>query len=154
MKIGIKKNHENDWQVHVGNATICMDRFSVELLSISLEHLLALEHGETHSVLTSYVRLGTKMLKLNGESLQLLVRSVDNKDLLILILVAENDKLASAILDNVGGILAKQLRADIEKSQIPDVDEAKAAIRRIVETMFNLEAEGKIEFYGADTQFI
>lgn len=154
MKLGIKKNHENEWLVTMGPASIRMDRFSVELLNITLEHMVALEHGETHSELDSYVRLGKKIKELDQSGVQLLVRSVDNQDLLKFILVSHDEALALLIMKNVGGILAKQLQSDIEKSLIPDVEEAKAAIKRIVETMYDLETNGKIEFFDATTKYI
>lgn len=154
MKLGIKKIHENEWLVHVGCGSIRMDRFSVELLNVTLEHLVALERGKAHSVLTSYIRMGAKMKDLNEAGIQLLVRSVDNQDLLKLILIANDDEMANVILGNVGGILAKQLRDDMGRSVVPEEEDAKAAIKRIVETMYELEAQGKIEFFGATTQYI
>lgn len=154
MKLGIKKIHENEWVVTTGCASIRLDRFSVELLNITLEHLVALEHGQSHSVLDSYVRLGRKIKELDQAGIQLLVRTVDNQDLLKFILVAHDEALALLVMQNVGGILAKQLQTDIEKSLIPDVEEAKAAIKRIVETMFELESQGKIEFFDETTQYI
>ena len=56
MKIGLKKLHENEWLVHIGCAAVKMDQFSVSLLNITLEHLLALEQGESHSTLKSYIK--------------------------------------------------------------------------------------------------
>lgn len=154
MKLGIKKVHENEWLVHIGYASIRLDRFSVELLNITLEHLVALEHGQTHSTLTSYIKLGCRIRELDDAGVQLLVRGVDNQDLLKLMVVAQDEELNEAVLRNVGGILAKQLKADMANPAPPNNDEAKAAIKRVVEKMFELECQGKIEFFDKNTQYI
>jgi hypothetical protein len=154
MKLGIKKVHENEWLVHIGYASIRLDRFSVELLNITLEHLVALEHGQTHSTLTSYIKLGCRIRELDDAGVQLLVRGVDNQDLLKLMLVAQDETLNEVVLRNVGGILARQLNADMANPAPPNNDEAKAAIKRVVEKMFELECQGKIEFFDKNTQYI
>lgn len=154
MKLGIKKNHENEWLVHIGFATVKLDRFSVELLNITLEHLIALDHGETHSILQSYIAMGLKIKELDAAGIQLLVLESDNQDLLRLMQVAEDKELNDAIIKNAGGILARQLKSDFEKSAKPDTDVAKEAIKRIVETLFTLETQGKIEFYDENKRYI
>lgn len=154
MKLGIKKNHENEWLVQIGFATIKLDRFSIELLDITLEHLIALEHGETHSILQSYISLGLKIKDLDASGIQLLVLESDNQDLLKLMQVANDQDLNDVIIKNAGGILARQLKSDYEKSAKPDSEVAKVAIKRIVETLFNLEGEGKIEFFDENKRYI
>ncbi|MDG4812684.1 FliG C-terminal domain-containing protein [Hydrogenovibrio sp. 3SP14C1] len=154
MKLGIKKVQENEWLIHIGYASIKMDRFSVELLNITLEHLIALEHGESHSVLNSYTQLACKIKELEPAGIQLLVRSIDNQDLLKLMQVANDDSLTQMVVENVGGILAKQLNSDLEKSIMPTESDAKAAIKRVVVKMFELESQGKIEFMDEMTQYI
>lgn len=154
MKLGIKKVHENEWLIHIGYASIKMDRFSVELLNITLEHLIALEHGQTHSILNSYIELGRKIKELTPAGAQLLVRSIDNQDLLKLMQVANDAALTEMVVGNVGSILAKQLSADLEKSIMPSESDAKVAIKRIVEKMFELESQGKIEFMDEMTEYI
>lgn len=154
MKVGIKKLQENAWQVHMGCARVKMDRFSVELLNITLSHLSMLESGQTHSNDKSYIRLGMKLMDLDGRNLQILLAEVDNKDLLNLMLAAKQPKLNQAILANVGGILGKQLESDLQQTPEPDSDTMRASIQAVVETMFELEANGKIEFQKEHTQYI
>lgn len=154
MKVGIKRIHENEWAVHVGCATIKMDLFSVQLLNISLEHLLALQDGEEHSLLKSYIQLGARIKELNPAGIQKLVRAVDNRDLLKLLMASNDGELSLLVLQNLGGILAKQLQADMERSPKPDVEESKQAIKRVVETMFEMEGNGEIEFFNDDTKYI
>ncbi|NCN42749.1 MAG: hypothetical protein CO158_05405 [Piscirickettsiaceae bacterium CG_4_9_14_3_um_filter_43_564] len=154
MKLGIKKNHENEWLVHIGFVTVKLDRFSVELLNITLEHLIALDHGETHSILQSYIAMGLKIKELDATGVQLLVLESDNQDLLRLMQVANDKALNDILIKNAGGILARQLKSDFEKSAMPDTEVAKEAIKRIVETLFNLEAQGKIEFYDENKRYI
>lgn len=154
MKLGIKKNHENEWMVNIGFATIKLDRFSVELLNITLEHLIALEHGETHSILQSYIAMGLKIKDLGAAGIQLLVLESDNQDLLRLMQVAKDKELHDVIIKNAGGILARQLKSDFEKSAMPDDEVAKESIKRIVETLFRLETQGKIEFYDENKRYI
>lgn len=154
MKLGIKKNHENEWLVHIGFATIKLDRFSVELLNITLEHLIALEHGETHSILQSYIAMGLKIKDLGAAGIQMLVLESDNQDLLRLMQVAKDQDLHDVIIKNAGGILARQLKSDFEKSAMPDDEVAKESIKRILETLFRLETQGKIEFYDENKRYI
>lgn len=154
MKVGIKKLHENEWQVHLGCGAVKLDQFSVALLNITLEHLLALEHGETHSTLESYVKLGLRMKALGALDLQKLLRVLDTKDLLVMMLVAKDSELNTQVLTNIGGILAKQIERDLTTAQLPDEALTKAAIRRIVEKTFELEALGTIEFASEDTRYI
>lgn len=154
MKLGIKKIHENEWQVHIGCAKVKLDRFSIELLNITLDHLAALESGQSHSILTSYVLLAEKMLKLDTTGVQTLVHEVNNQDLLKLLQVANNQPLTDYVVANVGGILSKQLRADLSKAAMPGVEDAKEAIQRVIETMFQLEADGRIEFETDNQRYI
>lgn len=154
MKLGIKKVHENEWLIHIGYASIKMDRFSVELLNITLEHLIALEHGQSHSILNSYIQLSLKIKELAPAGVQMLVRAIDNQDLLKLVQVADDAVLTEMIIENVGSILAKQLTSDLEKSIMPTEPDAKAAIKRVVEKLFELESQGKIEFMDEMTHYI
>jgi|ACQI01.1.fsa_nt_gi hypothetical protein len=154
MKIGIKKLRENEWQVHIGNALVKMDQFSVALLNITLEHLLALEHGDEHSNLDSYIALGRRLKILKPVDLQKFITKVDTKDLLNLMLVARDAELNKHVIQNMGGILSKQFEADLAGSEPPDEETAKQAIRRVVEQMFGLEAEGQIEIVSEQTQYI
>ncbi|MDX1796598.1 MAG: FliG C-terminal domain-containing protein [Hydrogenovibrio sp.] len=154
MKLGIKKIHENEWQVHVGCAMVRLDRFSLELLNITLEHLEALENGESHSMLASYTHLAEQVLQLSPANLQVLLRSVANEDILRLIQTAQNDQLTEMVLANVGGILSKQLQADIEKSVMPGAEEVMGSVRRVIEKMFELEDQGTIEFKKDNQRYI
>jgi len=154
MKLGIKKVHENEWLIHIGYASIKMDRFSVELLNITLEHLIALEHDQSHSILNSYIQLGRKIKELAPAGVQMLVRAIDNQDLLKLVQVADDAILTEMIIENVGSILAKQLNSDLEKSIMPTEADAKVAIKRVVEKLFELESQGKIEFMDEMTHYI
>lgn len=154
MKVGIKKVHENEWLVHVGYLSIKLDRFSVEILNISLEGVLALQSGQCHSELTSYVCLASKMKTLDDAGIQLLLREVDNQDMFKFMMVANNEEVTVKLFKNMGSILARQLQQDMKKAPMPELDEAKKAIRRIVEIMFTLEASGKIQFVSEETQYI
>jgi len=154
MKLGIKKIHENEWQVHIGCAMVRLDRFSIELLNITLDHLHALESGQSHSVLKSYVKLAEKMLKLDATGMQTLVHDVDNQDVLKLLLVAQNEELTELVVSNIGGIMAKQLTTDLKTAPMPTLDDAKEAIRRVIEKMFALEADGRIEFNDENQRYI
>lgn len=154
MKLGIKKLHENEWQLHIGNAMVKLDPFSLALLNITLEHALALQHGDHHSTLASYVALGLRMKHLKPLDLQKLIRELDNKDLLMLMNLVEDKTLNQMIMDNVGGILAKQLESDMQGQVAANEEEAKSAIRRVIETMFALEANGKIEVLTEETRYI
>jgi len=154
MKVGIKKINENDWLVHAGCASIKMDRFSVELLNLTLEHVLLLKTGEKHSILKSYIKLGQKIKDLDGVNTQKLLRHLDNADLLILMQVAKDKAMNQQILSNVGGILVKQLQTDLKTSPMPDEETAKEAIKRIAEVLFDLEGRGEIEFTNQFVRYI
>lgn len=155
MKVGIKKHQENEWSVQIGCASIKLDRFSVELLNITLEHLVALDSGQEHSTLTSYVRLAHKKLEsLDAAGMQKWVRTVENSDLLALMQCIRDQKITDMILQNVGGILARQLSADLLKAPTPTEDKAKQSIKNTMEHLFDLEARGQIQLFNADTQYI
>lgn len=154
MQVGIKKLHENEWLVHIGCAKIKMDRFSVELLNITLEHVSMLEHGQNHSSFKSYIKLGLRLAELDDRYLQKVLSVVDNIDLLNLLLVANKAKFTQKIMGNVGGILAKQLQADLKTTEVPPESVARVSIQKIVEKMFELEASGDIEFVKENTKYI
>jgi len=154
MQVGIKKLHENEWLVHVGCAKIKMDRFSVELLNITLEHLSMLEHGQKHSNVKSYIKLGLRLQQLDDRNLQKILSAVDSLDLLNLLLAASNPSFSQRVLDNIGGILAKQLRSDLETTPVPDEALIFKSIQSIVEKMFAMEESGNIEFIKENTQYI
>lgn len=154
MEVGLQKIHENEWLVHIGCAKIKMDRFSVALLQITLEHLIASEKGESHSTLQGYIRLGLRIKKLSDLHLQKLLRTLKNEDLLILLKTAQDADLNQKVLTNVGVIMAKQLESDLTQNQLPSETEAKQAIRRVVENTFKLEAQGDIEFVDDNVNFI
>ena len=154
MKIGIKKVHESEWVVNIGHAGIKLDRFSLALLDIALTHLLALEQGETHSILKSYVKLGLKLKNLPDLECQKLLRALDTKDILVIMMLAKDPELNALVMNNVGAILAKQLETDLVTTPEPSEEHAKKAIRRIVEKTFELEALGNIEFTSDETRYI
>lgn len=154
MKVGIKKVHEDEWLIHIGYASVRLDRFAVALLQIALEHLQALEHGDTHSTLQSYIKLGTKIKTLDDKSLQRVLHRVNQQDLLILMQLANDADFTAQVLKNSGAILAKQLQLDLESFTTPDDEQCKDSIRRLVESVFKLEAKGDIEFINAHTQYI
>ncbi|HHS99498.1 MAG TPA: hypothetical protein ENK73_01455 [Thiomicrospira sp.] len=154
MKVGIKKLHENEWLVHIGCGAVKLDQFSVALLNITLEHLLALDEGAEHSTLTSYVKLGLRMKELKPLDMQKLLRVLDTKDLLVMMLLAKDEELNESVMANIGGILAKQIEQDLATVTIPAEDTAKESIRRIVEKTFELEAQGQIEFVSENTRYI
>ncbi|GKT12574.1 MAG: hypothetical protein ISEC1_P1552 [Thiomicrorhabdus sp.] len=154
MKIGIKKIHESEWVVSVGHAGIRLDQFSLALLDIALNHLLALEHGETDSTLKSYIKLGLKIKDLPDLECQKLLRALETKDILVFMMVAEDPSLNALMLKNIGAILAKQLELDLVRTPAPSEEHAKKAIRRIVEKTFELEALGNIEFTSEETRYI
>ena len=154
MKVGVKKIHENEWLVHVGFANIHLDRFSLELLAITLGHVRALEHGKAHSIVDSYVQLGLRLKQLDNKDLQQLVRQVENRDLLALMVLARDDALNDRVLRNVGNMVAKQLKQDLQKTRDIDEQTGKDAVKRVVETMFEMETQGQIEFYDEATQYI
>lgn len=154
MKVGIQKVHENEWLVQMGCAIMRLDRFSVELLNITLEHMLALAHGENHSTLKSYIKLGLKLKQLNASDLQLVVRELNNKDLIVLLALAKDQELTDKVFHNVGGILAKQIETDLLNNPLPDHEECKLAVRRVAEKIFELDSAGRIEFLDENTQYI
>jgi len=154
MKVGIKKLQGDEWQVHIGCASVKMDRFSVELLSSTLEHLTLLESGESHAHVKSYIGLGLRLGELNDRALQKVLSNLDSKDILNLLLAANKPDFTEKVLKNIGGILSKQLKADIEITELPDEGQVKASIQHIVEMLFALEANGQIEFIKNDTKYI
>lgn len=154
MEVGLQKLHENEWLVHIGCAKIKMDRFSVALLQITLEHLIASEKGESHSTLQGYIRLGLRMKKLSDLHLQKLLRELRNEDLIVLLKVAQDHELNQKVLHNVGGIMAKQLENDLRAEALPAEEEVKEAIRRVVEVTFKLEGQGDIEFISDTVRYI
>lgn len=154
MQVGIKKVHENEWRVHIGFAAIKIDRFSLALLQITLEHLLALERGEQHSTLQSYVKLGMRIKELPQSHMQVLLRELKSGDVVILLRLAEDETFINLVLENSGAILSKQITRDLQETPQPDKETAKAAIRRIVEKTFELQANGKIEFTNEETRYI
>ncbi|BBP46743.1 hypothetical protein THMIRHAS_21160 [Thiosulfatimonas sediminis] len=154
MQVGIKKIHENEWLVQIGFAALKIDRFSLALLQITLEHLLALDHGQPHSTLQSYIKLGMRMKKLSQQHLQALLRELDSNDLVMLLLLAKDESFTNIVLENSGAIITKQLIRDLQEASLPSEDLAKQAIRRIVEKTFALQAQGQIEFISAETQYI
>lgn len=154
MKVGIKKLHENQWLVHAGCASIKMDHFEVELLQMTLAHLLAMESGQKHSILKSYVTLAKRLLELDDAAMQKLVREVDSEDLLVLMQASNNPDLTEQIIKNVGGILAKQLQEDMKSSPMPDLENSKRAIREVLMKTFALEAAGDIEFSNQKAKYI
>ena len=154
MQVGIKKLHENEWLVHVGCAKIKMDRFSVELLNITLEHVTMLESGQSHSNYKSYIKLGLQLGDLDGRSLQKALSAMDSVDVLHLLLAAKNPEFTEKVLHNMGGILAKQLQSDLQSTPEPDEEVARKSIQVIVEKMFAMEADGQIEFIKENTKYI
>lgn len=154
MKVGIKKAHENEWQVHIGCASVMMDHFSLALLHITLEHLLALESGQSHSTLKSYVKLGLRLNQLDDLALQKVLGEIDSKALLDLLILASQPAFSERVLRNMGGILAKQVAADLQSATMPDEEAAKVSIKHLIEKMFELEARGQIAFVQPETQYI
>jgi hypothetical protein len=154
MKIGIKKVHESEWLIHIDCASVKLDQFSLALLDIMLEHLLALEHGESHSTLKGYVKLGLKIKTLPDIECQKFLREVEVKDLLDLMMIADDRELNTLILKNIGSILAKQLKNDLMTAIVPTEAHAKRAIKRIVEKLFELEGRGEVEFRADNTRYI
>lgn len=155
MEVGLQKLHENEWLVHIGCAKIKMDRFSVALLKIHLEHLIASEKGQSHSTLQGYVSLGLRMKKLSDLHLQKLLREIRNEDLLILMQCATDPELNQKVLKNIGGLMSKQLETDLlTHTELPLEPAARTAIRRIVEVTFKLESQGEIEFLNDVVRYI
>ncbi|WP_319558493.1 FliG C-terminal domain-containing protein [Thiomicrorhabdus sp.] len=154
MKVGIQKLHENEWLVHVGFASVKMDRFSVELLAIALESLGILDHGEEHSELNGYLKLGLRIKDLKDLDLQKLLSELELSDLVLFLLAAEDDELKQKVEHNMGTMLCKQLNEDLKVTACPDEEALKPAIRRIVEKSFELETKGVIEFASATARYI
>ncbi|QCU90822.1 FliG C-terminal domain-containing protein [Thiomicrorhabdus sediminis] len=154
MRVGIKKVQENEWLVHIGPASIKLDHFSVALLNITLQNMLALEDGAEHSSSNSYIELGLRIKELKALDVQKLLHELDNADLVVMMQVAEDNDLNSLIINNSGAILAKQLEMDLQAKRQLDEEQAKDAIRRIVMKMFELEGKGQIEFINENTQYI
>jgi len=154
MQVGIKKLQENEWLVHVGCAKIKMDRFSVELLNITLEHVTMLESGQSHSNYKSYIKLGMRLAELDDRALQKAMSAMNNVDILNFLQVAKSPELTQKVLHNIGGILAKQLQSDLESATEPEETIARKSIQTIVETMFSMEADGQIEFIKENTKYI
>jgi len=154
MKVGIKKLHENEWLVHIGCGAVKLDQFSVALLNITLEHLLALDEGAEHSTLSSYVNLGLRIKGLKPVHMQKFLREIDTKDLLVMMLLAKDEVLNQLVLNNIGGILSKQLQRDLATVQVPEEEESKNCLRRLIEKSFELESLGQIEFTTEDTRYI
>ncbi len=154
MKLGIKKLHENEWQLHVGEAFVRLDRYSLELLQESLDHLLQMDSGQSSSVISGHIKLALKLLSLSDRSLQVLIHDTESEDISKMLMIAKNEALTDKILNNVGGIMSKQLRSDIDNSAMPSEEVAIASIRHIVESMFALEAKGEIEFDAENSRYI
>lgn len=155
MRVGIKKNQENEWLIQIGCVRVKLDRFSLELLNITLEHLVALDSGQEHSTLKSYQRLAQHKLGcLNTVGLQKWVHSVESSDLLVLMQSLNSDDINHLIIHNVGGILARQLSADLSNAPAPTQERAKQAIQKSMERLFDLEARGQVQFFSNETQYI
>lgn len=154
MKVGIKKLQGDEWQVHIGCARVKMDRFSLELLNSTLEHLTMLKSGQSHSNVKSYIKLGLRLDDLDDRALQKVLSSLDSKEVLILLLAVKKPDFTQKVLKNIGGILSKQLQADLEVTELPDEDQVKRSIQHIVETLFSMEANGQIEIVKNDTKYI
>ncbi len=154
MKVGLKKLHESEWLVQVGCAAVKMDRFSIALLNITLQQLLALEQGQAYSSLENYIKLALRIKTLKDVECQTLLRALNNKDILIFMMVAKDSELNAIIMKNSGGILAKQLTSDLANAPLPERELLKQALRRIIETTFELEGLGQIEFTSAETNYI
>lgn len=154
MKLGIKKLHANEWQLHIDSAFIHLDRYSLELLYSNLDHLLSMDSGQKSSVLTGLIKLIKKFLELSDAHMQLFLRDIDSQDLLNLLKVNKNDDIKNKVFNNVGGIMSKQLLTDINSTAKPNEDDAVESIKHIIRTMFELETTGKIEFVNEQQKFI
>lgn len=154
MKVGIKKIHDNDWRVHIGNAAVKMDQFSVALMNITLEQLLALKHGDSHSNLQSFIKLGARIKSLKADDLQKFIPQIDSRDMLNLMLISKDEALNNLVMSNIGGMLAKQFNDDLQSSEMPSEEEAKKSIKNVIEKMFAMEADGQIEVLTEQTEYI
>lgn len=154
MKVGIKKVHDDEWLVHIGNAVVKLDHFSVEVLNITIENLMALEHGDRYSTLDSYIRLAQRIKELKEVDIQKFVPMMDSRHILNLMMVAEDQELNNKIITNMGAMLAKQFEDDLGSAEVPDEETAKESIKLIIEKMFALEAQGQIEVVSEQTEYI
>lgn len=154
MKVGIKKVHEDEWWVEAGCATIRLNYFQVELLNIVLKQAVSLEEGGRYDLLQGFVQLSKKLNLLSDEDMQLLLRQIDDRDLSNLLRVLDDEELKKRILRNVGPLVAKQLKQDLEQEASLDEEVVKHSIERIMRRAFELEAQGKIEFQTEVTEYI
>jgi hypothetical protein len=152
MKVGVKRLSEAEWQVRVGCAWIRMDRFSIELLNMSLES--AADQANGVHLLQSYLKLGLQMQELDDKGLQRLLRELDPKDVEVFLVAAKDKTFTERVLKNMGGLLVKQMEQDMSQLPQPTEDEIKQSVRRIAEKMFELEQQGEIEFFDEYTQYI
>lgn len=152
MKVGIKRVSESEWLVHIGCAWIRLERFSVELLNMSLEN--AVTQNSSAHLLHSYIKLGLKMEELDDRGLQALLRELDPKDLVVLLQAAKKPAFTDRVMKNVGGLLAKQIERDLKNSEVLTEEKTKTSIRRMAERMFEMEQKGEIEFFNEHTQYI
>jgi flagellar motor switch protein FliG len=91
---------------------------------------------------------------LDDLGLQKVLSEVDSKAVLDLLILANQSDFTDRVLSNMGGILSRQLQADLASVEMPLEQQAKESIKHLVEKMFDLEASGKIEFIKEDTQYI
>lgn len=154
MKIGIQKVSENEWLLKIGYVILRLDRISMEKITFTLNAMLKLEKGEETSTFTSYLHLAKKLKQLSSGDIQVLTREVNNQDLVVLLGYAKDQELNNRIFENLGGILAKQMETDLLNNPLPVGQEATNAVGRVVETLYRLDSEGKIEFINEDTQYI
>lgn len=154
MKIGIQKVSENEWLLKIGYVILRLDRISMEKITFTLNAMLKLEKGAETSTFTSYLHLSKKLKQLSSGDVQVLTREVNNQDLVVLLGYAKDQELNNRIFENLGGILAKQMEADLLNNLLPVGQEATNAVGRVVETLYRLDSEGKIEFINEDTQYI
>ncbi|GAB6035306.1 FliG C-terminal domain-containing protein [Galenea microaerophila] len=152
MKVGIKRVSESEWLVHVGCAWLRLGRFSLELLNLSLEN--AITQNSSAHLIQSYIQLGLKMNELDDKGMQLLLRTVDPKDIVVLLQVSNDAEFVKRVLKNLGVLLAKQIEQDLQQNEMPSEEAIKASIRRIAERMFEMEQRGEIEFFNENTQYI
>lgn len=154
MKVGVQKVHDNEWLVQIGNAIMRMDRLSVELLSIALEGMLELEEGERYSSFKSYLILGMRLKNISPSDMQLLSRELNHHDLVTLLGYAQDQELTSLILKSMGNLLAKQMELDLLNNPLLEGNEARDALRRVVEKFFEMVGDGRIELLDENTQYI
>jgi len=152
MKVGIKRVSESEWLVHIEFAWIRLDRFSVELLNMSLEN--AVTQNSSAHLLHSYLKLGLKLDELDDRGLQKVLRVLDPRDLVVLLQAVKQPVFTNRLLNNMGGLLAKQVERDLQNNEMPTEDAIKQSIRRIAEKTFDLEQKGEVEFFNEHTQYI